>query len=271
MNGNIFAVSILAMAILGGCSSAPKDLGKPFVQDKTKSVAFNVGAYAGYPDVLQDKYYSHDLDTLVTSSSNAMLLSADLGGSMGAFGAGALGVGLGFLSGLTDQLPLKSGYVFTAKLNPGEDYRSPTTVLRVFQENYVKLDPNNKENEHVKDVIEKTSISNFICESTTDYSYDVYCADPAAKKYGFYVKTTRPANGQEFPEVMPLPVGQYGVYFINSARSPAFEPKENTEDSYFHLKNNAFVLGKSNTILPLVSPRDDGKRLVFIDGKAKFI
>ena len=35
-------------------------------------------AYAGYPHLLSDNSYSKGFDTLVTSTSNAMLLSSDL-------------------------------------------------------------------------------------------------------------------------------------------------------------------------------------------------
>lgn len=74
--------SSLALISVTGCSSTPKDIGQPYVQDKSKSFALNVGAYAGFPHVLKDNNYNHGLDTLVVSSSNAMLLADDLGSSM---------------------------------------------------------------------------------------------------------------------------------------------------------------------------------------------
>lgn len=94
MKGNIFVASVLSIAAITGCSSTPKDLGQPFVQDKSKSVALNVAAYAGYPYLLVDNSYSQEFDTLVTSSSNAMLLANDLSGSLGSLGGGTLGLGL---------------------------------------------------------------------------------------------------------------------------------------------------------------------------------
>ena len=45
----------------------------------------------------------------------------------------------------------------------------------------------------------------------------------------------------------------------------------NAADKYFYLEQGAYVLSDSKTVLPRVAPREDGKRLVIIDGKATLI
>ncbi len=67
MNATTTTLALLVAATLGGCSSTPKDAGKPFVQNPKESVALNVAAYAGYPYILRDNGYSKGLDTLATS------------------------------------------------------------------------------------------------------------------------------------------------------------------------------------------------------------
>lgn len=267
MKGNIFVASVLSIAAITGCSSTPKDLGQPFVQDKSKSVALNVAAYAGYPYVLSDKSYDKGLDTLVTSSSNAVLLAND----MGSLGGGALGLGLGFISGMAAQYPLDIGYVFTAKLQPGEAYKSAATVLRVLQSNYQMRNVDSADGNKLRSLLAKSSLADYVCEPTTVGDYDFSCFDPADDRYNTYVKATRPANGLEFAEVMPLAKGNYGVFFIRNDRGSVLTPKKDAPDAYFHLNKGSYVLGNSNTILPRVAPREDGKRLVFIDGKATLI
>ena len=53
MKATTTTLALLVAATLGGCSSTPKDAGKPFVQNPKESVALNVAAYAGYPYILR--------------------------------------------------------------------------------------------------------------------------------------------------------------------------------------------------------------------------
>ena len=269
MKAKIFAVTTLAVMTLAGCSSTPKDMGKPFVQDKSKSVALNVAAYAGYPTLLRDNSYSNELDTLVVSTSNALLLANDLAGSLGSFGGAALGAGLGLMSGLTAEYPLDHSQVVTAKLNPGEDFRSPQAVARVIKANYQKRIARSGDGETLGGLLAKESLDDYVCEAYSSSNFDYKCYDPAYEDYSHLVKVARPANGTEFGEVMPLPVGQYGVYLMRTDRGGVLMPKADAPDAYFHMKDGAYVIG--DTILPKVAPREDGKRLVFLHGKATMI
>lgn len=271
MKVQLIATTILAMTALAGCSSTPKDMGQPFVQDKSKSVALNVAAYAGYPYLLKDNSYSKGLDTIVTSTSNTLLLANDLSGSLGAIGGGALGAGLGLISGLVDQYPLDVAKVFTAKLQPGEDYRSAATALRVLKANYQKRAKDVDEFKDLNGFFENPSLDAYVCEPTMLSPWDYSCFDPAYEGFEHYVQVIRPATGNEFPQVMPLDKGNYGVFLISSGAGSVLTPKKDAPDAYFYMKKGSYVLGGTNTILPRVAPREDGKRLVFIDGKATLI
>lgn len=271
MKRDFIVASVLAITALTGCSSKPKDMGQPFTQDKSKSVALNVASYAGYPDVLEDNNYSQGFDTLVTSSSNAMLLANDLSGSLGAIGGGALGLGLGFISGLNANYPFPGSQVFTAKLMPGEDYKSAATALRVLHANYELRGHQSGDGESINKLLAKKSMADYVCEPTTVADYDYSCFDPADDRYNIYVRASRPANGTEFAEVMPLTPGNYAVYFIRNDRGAILTPKKDAPDLYFVFTDGTFRLGDTNTILPRVAPREDGKRLVFLNGKATLI
>lgn len=271
MKVQTIAAAVLALISVTGCSSTPKDIGQPYVQDKSKSFALNVGAYAGFPHVLKDNNYSHGLDTLVVSSSNAMLLADDLGSSMGALSAGALGAGLGFMNGFLAEFPLDAAKVFTARLNAGENYKDANTVLRVINDNYEKRPEKVNESKGLKGFFDKKDLSAFVCTPSSSSRWDFSCYDPAFENYNVYVKATRPANGQEFKGVMNLPVDNYGVYVIRNDRGSVLVPKKNAPDKYFYLEQGAYVLSDSKTVLPRVAPREDGKRLVIIDGKATLI
>lgn len=262
---------IVSVLILAGCSSKPEDLGKPYVQDKSKSFALNLAAYAGYPGILEDNNYSHSLDALSRAGTMAVLLPNDLGASMGGLGAGALGFGLGMVTSLADLVPLDSGYIFTAKLQPGEDYRSPDTVLRVIKANFELRGKYKYDDASDAEMLKKTSLDRYVCKPTTDYGYDVTCYDPDFENYNYYVNTTRPANGQEFGDAMPLPFGNYGVYFISAGRTGNFVPKKQSVDIHFSFENGVYTSGDGKIVMPRVGPREDGKRLVIIDGKAKFL
>lgn len=241
--------------VLAGCSSKPDDFGKPYVQDKSESVALNLAAYAGYPGVFEDNNYSHSLDALTRAGTMATLLPNDLGASMGGLGAGALGFGLGLLTSLTADTPFDIGFVFTAKLMPGEDYRSPDTVLRVFRANYEKRPADPLLPADMEDMRNKTSLDRYVCKATTDYGYDVVCYDPDYEDYVYYINTTRPANGQEFGEAMPLSVGSYGVFFIRADRTPSYLPKKQSPDIYFRFDEGMFISGDGKIRLPRVGPR----------------
>ncbi|WP_323875458.1 hypothetical protein [Aeromonas veronii] len=274
MKRDFIVASVFSIAAITGCSSAPKDMGQPFVQDKSKSVALNIAAYAGYPYMFSDNAYDKGLDSVVTSTSNAMLLSSDLAGSMGSIAGGGLGLGLGFITGLADQYPLDIAQIVTAKLQPGEDFKSADTVLRVVKANFEKRAKDADEFSGLKGFFEKPNLDAYVCQEAdwvgkSDFDYS--CFDPAYKSFNMYVKIVRPANGSEFGQVMPLPAGQYGVYVMRNDKGAVLNPKNDAPDAYFHLEHGMFVLGNTNTILPRVAPRDDGKRLVFIDGKATLI
>lgn len=271
MKGNFIVASVFSIAALTGCSATPKNIGKPFSQNKSKSVALNVAAYAGYPYLLKDNSYSKGLDTVVTSTSNALLLANDLSGSVGSIGGGAFGVGLGLMSGLVAQYPLDMANVFTAKLQPGEDYRSATTALRVMKANYQKRAKRADELKALNGFFENPSLDAYVCEPTMLIPWDYSCFDPAYEGFALYVRAIRPATGNEFPQVMPLDKGNYGVFLIGRARGSVLTPKKDAPDAYFYMEKGFYVLGGTNTILPLIAPREDGKRLVFIDGKATLI
>lgn len=68
---------------------------------------------------------------------------------------------------------------------------------------------------------------------------------------------------------MPLTPGSYGVYFMTSDRGAVLIPKADAPDPYFTYTKGVYVIG--DTVLPKIAPREDGKRLVFLHGKATLI
>lgn len=166
MKATTTTLALLVAATLGGCSSTPKDKGKPFVQNPKESVALNVAAYAGYPYILRDNDYSNGLDALATSGGNAVLLASDLAGSLGSLGGATLGLGLGLFTSMASEYPLPMSEVMTAKLNPGEDYRSAATVLRVLKANYEMREVREKTDvDTLKQFLGKDSLNDYVFTS----------------------------------------------------------------------------------------------------------
>lgn len=269
MKGNFIVASVLAVTTLSGCATLPSDPGQFYVQDKNMSYAGNVGAYAGYYGVLKDNNYSKSLDTLTTTTSNVLLLSSDMGATLG----GGMGLALGFMSRLTALYPLNISDVWTARLNPGEKYDDQATALRVLKSSYQVLDVTHfsakSHASYDRPFMAKGTLNDVVCEGTILQGFDYVCADPAFPENKFYIAAVRPANGMEFSDILSIQKGNYGVYLIDAPNT--VEIKSDTTDHVFQFRNGAYVVGHTKTVLPRVAPREDGKRLVFIDGKATLI
>ncbi|BBQ30640.1 hypothetical protein ACTG2K_10320 [Aeromonas caviae] len=271
MNKKILAISILAVTSLVGCSTIPSVTGKGeyYTPNKSMSYARNIAAYAGYPELIKDNEYSHGLDALVTTGSNVAVLSSDLGSAVG----GGLGLGLGLMSSLTALYPLNLSDVWNAQLNPGEKYDDAATAARVLKANYKVIDASRfspkSHASYDKAFMVKGSLNDVVCENTMLVGFDYVCADPAFPDNEIYVAAIRPANGTEFADILGAKPGNYGVYLIDVPNT--VEVTEGSTDSLFKLQNGAYVSGDGTKIFPRVAPREDGKRLVFINGQATFI
>lgn len=56
---------------------------------------------------------------------------------------------------------------------------------------------------------------------------------------------------------------------MTSDRGAVLIPKADAPDPYFTYTKGVYVIG--DTVLPKIAPREDGKRLVFLHGKATMI
>ncbi|HGY1053536.1 TPA: hypothetical protein ACNUVO_004346 [Aeromonas salmonicida subsp. pectinolytica] len=272
---NKLKISVIAGVVLfgmSGCSAfkvyddfrSPEGLGVHYKDDATKSFAWNVGAYAGYPWILSDHGYDKSMDMLVNSTSYAMNLSADLGSSLA---GGALGLGAGFIGGLTEGYPLKPSLVWTAQLEDGEEYNQTRAIERFIIKNFKVRPVEADDTPKIKLRLGMIDINKVTCVENNPYQYTHECELPGVSHSTIYVTAARPATGEEFGKILNLKPGKYGV-FMTRNESDLIE-KEDAADVYFYMKDGAYQSGKN--VLPLVGPRDDGKRLALIDGKAALL
>ncbi|WP_290435453.1 hypothetical protein [Aeromonas caviae] len=242
----------------------PEGLGEYYKDDATKSFAWNVGAYAGYPWVLNDGRYDKSMDLLVNSTSYAMNLSADLGSSLA---GGALGLGAGFIGGLTEGYPLKPSLVWTAQLEDNEEYNQARAIERFIIKNFKVRAVEADDTPKIKLRLGMIDINKITCVENHPYQYTHECELPGVSHSTIFVTAARPATGEEFGKILNLKPGRYGV-FVTRNQSDLIE-KDDAADVYFYMKDGAYQSG--NNVLPLVGPREDGKRLVVIDGKTTLI
>jgi hypothetical protein len=274
MKSAIKASLIISISLFGvsGCSAfkiydnirSPEALGSYYQDDKTKSFAWNVGAYAGYPWVLSDHTYDKSIDMMVNSTSYAMNLTSDLGSALA---GGALGLGAGFIGGLTEGYPLKPSKVWTAKLENGETYNQSRVIERFIINNFKVRPVEPDDTPKIKLRLGMIDINKITCVENKPYQYTHECTLPGVSHSTIYVTAARPATGEEFGKILNLKPGRYGV-FLTRNESDLIQ-KDDAPDVYFYMKDGVYKSGKNT--LPLISPREDGKRLVLIDGNAELL
>lgn len=261
----------LVFLLLAGCSMRPQtapDEGKQYVQNSSQSWAWNVTAYAGYPGLISDNKYSSTLDTAIKSTSNALLLPTSLT-SMSGLAAGSLGVGLGLVGSLAGQWPLEGAGVVTTPLQAGEQYNDPAMIARAIKANFNLREYKESASTNLKPLLLTKSLDKLVCIPAKHNGFNHDCYVPGYEDYPVFVKAVRPADGTEFGSMLGLDKGRYAVLTVANDRGSLLRKKADSPDPVLMLVKNTYVV--RDNILPFIGPNDQGKRLVFLDGKASLL
>lgn len=274
-------ITILLPLLVTGCSVEshnPKkpavmaDKGSYFAQDKSESIASNLIAFAGYPHKISDNPMPTSLKGALDFTSGAYM---GFSGFSSLWGAG----GIGSLSLLTgdDIIPFTyDSVIVIAKIQPGEKYNDLSVAQRTFENYFTKIDgsflakdKSSAAYQHEvkrKKFSQDKSMTPASCEksgviSSSLLKQDAECwvNDP---DYKVHVIFSRPATGQEFPELALLPKSEYSVMLFNLWAN--YKVRDDAAwAAKLDTKHNVFSFKKMRA--PFISPdkNDNGKRILF--------
>lgn len=274
------------VAALSGCSIQSHDPEKPavtadkgsyFAQDKKDSIASNLIAFAGYPYLISDHDMPSDLKAGLDFTSGAYMGFNSFSSLFGAGGIGALSV----LTGDNIRPFGSDSVILMVPLQPGEKYNDLSVAKRAFENYLMKIDASlittnptsaaYKSQLARKKFAEDANMSGANCRAENAARALLSGADARCglSDYDIEIYFSRPATGQEFPELGLLPRGQYSVmlfnlYFNYQVRSSVpWAAVFDDRMKFFKFKN---------LTLPFVTPerKDGGKRLI-IDSNNKVL
>lgn len=266
------AVSLLIASTLFGCASPNKSpsatttgvgKGTYYTQDKTQSLAANLVAFSGYNHLISDHSMPSDLKASLDFTSGAYM---GFNSFNNLWGAG----GIGLLSVVSDNtLPYQSGVMLVmVKLELGEKYNDLTVAERAITTSLQKidfagLDPYYQQKPEVKKFLSNKSMSGVKCKKPSAFSLtdtNALC-DFGDSDFGVSVIFSRPATGQEFPELALLPKGEYSVMLMDQTKYPMYELRNDAWGSVYHARKG--YMSFNDLKLPFVAPDNSGKRIAF--------
>ncbi len=244
------------------------DKGSYFKQDTTKSLAANLVAFSGYPHLISDHDMPSDLKAGLDFTSGAYM---GFNGFGSLFGAG----GIGLLSMVSDNtLPYQHGVVVVmAKVEAGEKYNDYSVAEKAVKAAYKKVNINSISYRHaskpeIKAFLADADMSGIKCHKPGGLNFtglNAVC-DFGDSDFGLSVIFSRPATGQEFPELGLLPKGEYSVMLLDTVRYPMYELRG---DAWAAEYNSDGFMQFKNLKLPFLSPDKSGKRIAFATENGK--
>lgn len=254
------------------------DKGSYFAQDKSESVASNLLAFAGYSHKISDNEMPRSLKNALDFGSGAYMGFSGFSSLWSAGGIGALSVITG-----DDIVPFTQGSVIViTKLQPGEKYNDISVAKRAFEENFekldssdIELDPSSAAYNHElkrKAFAEEKEMKPASCKEVSMINHSLSKADLECwvknDDYEATVIFSRPASGQEFPELATLPKAEYSVLLFNTWYE--YKVREDAEWAA-SLDARKHVFKFKNKTLPFITPeqKDNGRRIMFIHENGK--
>ena len=276
----VSVLSVLFLSVLTGCSSKPSVEGKPeifadkgvfFAQDKTKSVAANLTAFSGYPYLVSDHDMPTGLRRGLDFTSGTYVGFNSFGSLWGAAGLGGLSMLIG--DNIAPFTP--STTVLMVPLQPGEQYYDLSVAKRAIENNVEKIDgstltidPDSAAYKHQLKRLEfskNKSMSGITCAEAgmAEKMIRHNDANCGIENYNIEVFFSRPAKGNEFPELKQLPTGNYAVLLLNLYSNYQLRKDASWAASFDDTKKSFKF---NDFTLPYVSPDKTGKRIL-IEGQ----
>lgn len=263
-----------ALVALAGCATAPqmgKDLSageQELMQNAPQSMAAAMVSLAGYPGLVPDNTYSTTLDAAVNGGTMAMLLPKDVP-SMSSLGAGLLGFSLTALQGTYPFDNNFTSLVFVP-VEEATDMQTGDFAYRVINKYYQKLPLGKGATDKQKAKWEAFEVSKAKCEAVSGglglagVTYSHKCKYSSGSPSAIQVGSAY--DGAMFDKVMPSMAGK--KYVVVLVRGGNIEPKPSTDNVFEYINH---TLTSRYAVLPFVKPNSEGKRLVFIEGKATLL
>lgn len=277
MKINLLVAALLA-SVISGCASNSATSAKPeifagkgayFAQDKTKSFASNLTAFAGYPGKISDHEMPAGLRNGLDFTSGAYLGFSAFDSLWGATGLGAFAM----LSGDNIRPLTISSVIVMVPLSSEQRYNDLSVAKLAMEQSLEKLDDeyfktyyaNKKDTDWIhklKTFSSDKSMNGIICQQASMASRMLSDLDAECNIDGYKVDVVfaRPATGTEFPELKLLPKGKYAVVLLN--KNGNFQVRK---DALWAARldsiNKTYKI--NNYTLPFISPGKDGKRIMF--------
>lgn len=264
------AISALGLSLLAGCASTPAvDTTKSIsvTNPHSTSLANMMVSLAGYPGLLADNGYSKTLDAAVNAGAMSRLLPGDIGvSSMSA-------AGLGFaLTALKGTYPVQNGAALFVlqPIKDASDITKPDFVRSTVLANLVVRTPGKTERADMTAILNNAKIDTLKCSAYTSFMNDAgfthQCQIDGVRK-DENVKVVGVYEGHDFDGVMPsVPKGKFAVVFVHT---PGMLDAKPGAENVFAYKNGTLV--NSIAVLPFVKANDEGKHLVYLNGKATLL
>lgn len=223
---------------------------------------------AGYVGLISDNRYDKAMDAAINAGTMATLLPTDF--NISGFGA----AGFGFLlTSLQGTFPVQEDitHIVFQPLQPRDNPSDPAFVAKVIKDNFATATDYKDTKIVLQRDIAQIPQSDITCKpdnglagynpANLTHKCDVkdFDADIVARVAYTY-------NGSHFKEVMPNYVNKPVVAVMFRSVGITFSAdKENV----FAYKKNAMV--NNIAIIPFIRPNDEGKKVIFINGKATLV
>lgn len=263
-----------AMVGLAGCASTTQPGGSLTAEQKqamlrdNQSVAAAMVALSGYPGLVPDSSYSKTLDAAINGGTMAMLLPSDVPG-LTSLSAGALGFSLTALQGTYPYDNHFTSLVFVP-MEEAVGIETGDFAYRIINKYYQKPTLGKGASDEYIAKWEAFKVSDAKCKAVssgfnfTGVHFTHKCIMPSWGPANIQVGGTY--DGAMFDKVMPSMAGK--KYVVVLIRGGSMEAKPDTDNVFKYINH---TLTSRHAVLPFVKPNKEGKRLVFIEGKATFI
>jgi hypothetical protein len=269
VNNKFLGVSLL-ITLLGGCAAKPGETFDSKFAFDHQSMANDMVWLAGYNGLVSDNSYDRALDAAISAGTMGTLLPQDF--NISGFGAAGLGFVLTSLQG-TFPVEENLSHIVFQPLKSGDNPADPAFVSALIKQSFDKVIPWGSDVRAGKKPqdIANTAASDIACEHDNGLAgYNPFDLTHSCTVKGFdgnvAVRVAYTYTGDHFKAIMPNYVNKPMVAVLLRESGFGLQAKR---ENVFSYKERALV--NNIAIVPFIKPNDEGKKLVFINGKATLV
>lgn len=266
MNNKWLGLGLL-VSLLSGCAAKPGETFDNKFAFEYNSMANDIVELGGYTGLISDNSYDRAMDAAINAGTMATLLPQDF--NISGFGAAGLGFMLTSLQG-TFPVEENLSHIVFQPLKQGDTPTDPEFVSALIKQNFDTVAPWAIDLSAGKKP-EAITTSDVTCRHNNGLAgYNPFDLTHSCTIKGFdgevAVRVAYTYTGDHFKAVMPNYVNQPLVTVV--LRESGFGLETNREN-VFSYKKRALV--NNIAIIPFIKPNDEGKKVVFINGKATLV